>query len=71
MQNPSKTKHGERALAFLVFHPGFVSQELLLSIFLVGIHFTLCWKATKSHGATWIKENTKRERIKESWLESA
>ena len=33
MQNPSKTKHREGVLAFLVFHPGFVSQELLLGIF--------------------------------------
>ena len=33
MQNPSKTKHREGVLAFLVFHPGFVCQELLLGIF--------------------------------------
>ena len=50
MQNPSKTKHGERALAFLVFHPGFVSQELLLSIFFSwdSLHTML-----KSHKKPW------------------
>ena len=50
MQNPSKTKHGERALAFLVFHPGFASQELLLSIFFSwdSLHTML-----KSHKKPW------------------